>query len=902
MLEFYLNTTTREWADRDGNPFRDSTPQMAFLSRETVKIIACTETPDIGGAGVDPSAWTRDSSWAAISGIGAKITVDSDRIHKLKGELASEVAAGSVTGISATITGATTALIPESGVVRLYDAAGKYEAIAYSSRTVTDGTVTFSVDGTLTGSYAAGSVMDCDQAPYCEAMLDTAQSNLEQGEFVFDLAVDSQRLRSEMDYKDTAVLPVAGLELLLFKTTGEVSEPIKAFLCDTFSITGTLGSVDFEAEPPEAMKDRISGTIAQLLAAGFSVEQRLTETGDTEFRFRSASAGGGWSSWITIQRGEKGDKGDKGDNFTVNATGLLSERSQYDAEEKGFSFLATDDGNLYIKNSDTSGDWSGPIPFQGPKGDDGPAGPAGPANTLSIGTVATGEPGTEAAATITGTAPNQTLNLTIPRGSDGTDGADGADGVSSYTYVAYASDASGAGFSLVPSNTLKFRAEIHTTTAIEAPDAEDFAGAAWVKYIGDDGSGAVKSVNGQLPDESGNVTIETGSTVDESRLLPENPANGDIPCYDATVDRGNNADTKLLLQPATSDNEIIDQGKGNTVPLVLNVGANVTVNEAGQIVFTSPNSSFQEADVIMLSKEQAAQLVTGNNEWCVDLVINVGEYVGQQTVMTLGGGGEYTGNADYACFIMSTERGTFWHWNGTEINMNLLPGNTVLVTVEQWIDDTGAWKLSYYANGSHVFTSSGEHRLSAAVQPLVFGGGYGQSSYFRNTVDAIRFRTVAPYRGQSFTPEARPWLPPAGSWQKVNLAELAKTIIADPVTEMAVADETWGDCRYLDAAFRQLSFRGRVRNLRRVSLETVSIDSSVTGNIVLVPIVDGSELPGTSFVVAVGAEPAVAEFALEVASGTLALRRDTDDERDTLKDAEGSVTAVVLSVILEVQP
>lgn len=652
-----------------------------------------------------------------------------------------------------------------------------------------------------------------------------------------------------------------------------------------------------------------------------------SEDHDNYYRERIANIGADWSSGYAVARGftytpsvssdgviswvNDGDlpnptpiniKGDKGDNFTVNATGLLSERSQYDAEEKGFSFLATDDGNLYIKNSDTSGDWSGPIPFQGPKGDDGPAGPAGPANTLSIGTVATGEPGTEAAATITGTAPNQTLNLTIPRGSDGTDGADGADGVSSYTYVAYASDASGAGFSLVPSNTLKFRAEIHTTTAIEAPDAEDFAGAAWVKYIGDDGSGAVKSVNGQLPDESGNVTIETGSTVDESRLLPENPANGDIPCYDATVDRGNNADTKLLLQPATSDNEIIDQGKGNTVPLVLNVGANVTVNEAGQIVFTSPNSSFQEAGVIMLSKEQAAQLVTGNNEWCVDLVINVGEYVGQQTVMTLGGGGEYTGNADYACFIMSTARGTFWHWNGTEINMNLLPGNTVLVTVEQWIDDTGAWKLSYYANGSHVFTSSGEHRLSAAVQPLVFGGGYGKSSYFRNTVDAIRFRTVAPYRGQSFTPEARPWLPPAGSWQKVNLAELAKTIIADPVTEMAVADETWGDCRYLDTTFQQLSFRGRVRSLRRVSLETVSIDSGVTGNIVLVPIVNGSELSGTSFVVAVGAAPAVAEFALEVASGTLALRRDTDDERDTLKDSGNTpVTAVVLSVILEVQ-
>ena len=36
-----------------------------------------------------------------------------------------------------------------------------------------------------------------------------------------------------------------------------------------------------------------------------------------------------------------------------------------------------------------------------------------------------------------------------------------------------------------------------------------------------DGKGTVKSVNGVQPDSSGNVTVETGSTVDESRLLPD---------------------------------------------------------------------------------------------------------------------------------------------------------------------------------------------------------------------------------------------------------------------------------------------------------------------------------------------------------------------------------------------
>lgn len=128
------------------------------------------------------------------------------------------------------------------------------------------------------------------------------------------------------------------------------------------------------------------------------------------------------------------------------------------------------------------------------------------------------------------------------------------------------------------------------------------------------------------------------------------------------------------------------------------------------------------------------------------------------------------------------------------------------------------------------------------------------------------------------------------------------TIIADPVIALPVEDPEWGYCRYLDAAFRQLSFRGRVCGLRRVRLELVSISSAVTGNIVLVPVVNGSEVAGASFVVAVGAAPAVAAFDLEIASGTLALRRDTADERDTLKDAGGSITVIVLSVILEVQP
>ena len=55
----------------------------------------------------------------------------------------------------------------------------------------------------------------------------------------------------------------------------------------------------------------------------------------------------------------------------IDAVGSSSERSLYDGEMKGFAFLASDTGMVSIKRTDTSGDWSDPVGFQGPAGKDG---------------------------------------------------------------------------------------------------------------------------------------------------------------------------------------------------------------------------------------------------------------------------------------------------------------------------------------------------------------------------------------------------------------------------------------------------------------------------------------------------------------------------------------------------
>ena len=98
--------------------------------------------------------------------------------------------------------------------------------------------------------------------------------------------------------------------------------------------------------------------------------------------------------------GKDGQKGDVGSSFDADYRGLISERSMFDAYSKGFSFLAMDEGKLYFKLSDASGDWSSGYTYG--KGDQGDPGING----------VDGSPG----------APG------LP-GEDGTNGKDGKDGI-----------------------------------------------------------------------------------------------------------------------------------------------------------------------------------------------------------------------------------------------------------------------------------------------------------------------------------------------------------------------------------------------------------------------------------------------------------------------------------------
>lgn len=102
----------------------------------------------------------------------------------------------------------------------------------------------------------------------------------------------------------------------------------------------------------------------------------------------------------------------------VDTTGLV------DTYQITFNDMTTT--TFQIKNGEKGDTGSqGPQGIQGMQGEKGEKGDTGPANTISIGTVSSG---TEASATIIGNAPNQILNLVLPKGDKGDTGAIGPQG------------------------------------------------------------------------------------------------------------------------------------------------------------------------------------------------------------------------------------------------------------------------------------------------------------------------------------------------------------------------------------------------------------------------------------------------------------------------------------------
>jgi len=185
---------------------------------------------------------------------------------------------------------------------------------------------------------------------------------------------------------------------------------------------------------------------------------------------------------FTIPKGDKGDRG-----YTGNAATFTL--GEVKTGQPGTDVIMTNTGNSYAAI----------LNFTIPRGEKGEKGDRA---TVTVGTTTSGQQGTAASVTNSGTEQNAVLDFTIPRGDRGE---------CSYLYTAWAWDATGTGFSLTPSFDRKYRAEITLTERRPVTEA-DFAGAIWLKCLGDDGAtmGAVA------------VTDTTTIVPSVSRILFEN--------------------------------------------------------------------------------------------------------------------------------------------------------------------------------------------------------------------------------------------------------------------------------------------------------------------------------------------------------------------------------------------
>lgn len=270
------------------------------------------------------------------------------------------------------------------------------------------------------------------------------------------------------------------------------------------------------------------------------------------------------------------------------------------------------------------------------------------------------------------------------------------------------------------------------------------------------------------------VSDKGAGTVDESRLLPENPANGDIPCFDATatVGGGNDANTRILLH--FDADEIKDEAAGNAAPVTI-------TKKTGTITVVEGGKWGKCAKYVTGSMTVATNLDELNaNNWVVSGWFNPDENnhgVSYPTWLSMDDSstngfmfdstGRY-GESDGPLFYLDTPpaAGT-WHW---------------LAIVKY------SGGLRFYLNGAFLNEISAQQRANFCSTLAIggFAGTYAAGSTertFSGLVDEVRLQyipddEITQWTGTSIAVPDAPYSKPqtVGKWGKLNKSKLVKSV------------------------------------------------------------------------------------------------------------------------------
>ena len=273
------------------------------------------------------------------------------------------------------------------------------------------------------------------------------------------------------------------------------------------------------------------------------------------------------------------------------------------------------------------------------------------------------------------------------------------------------------------------------------------------------------------PSKGYKVSEKAPVTADSPRLLPENPANGDIPCFDATatIGGGNDANTRILLH--FDADEIKDEAAGNAAPVTI-------TKKTGTITVVEGGKWGKCAKYVTGSMTVATNLDELNaNNWVVSGWFNPDEnnhgvsyptWLSMDDQNTHGFGFDSTGRygeSDGPLFYMDTPpaAGT-WHW---------------LAIVKY------SGGLRFYLNGAFLNEISAQQRANFCSTLAIggFAGTYAAGSTertFSGLVDEVRLQyipddEITQWTGTSIAVPDAPYSKPqtVGEWGKLNKSELA---------------------------------------------------------------------------------------------------------------------------------
>lgn len=139
---------------------------------------------------------------------------------------------------------------------------------------------------------------------------------------------------------------------------------------------------------------------------------------------------------------------------------------------------------------------------------------------------------------------------------------------------------------------------------------------------------------------------------------------------------------------------------------------------------------------------------------------------------------------------------------------------------------------------------------------------------------------------------------PSSSWTLKPHGQKGKdgvSIDRNPVMEFTFLDEKYGRCVYLDDTTPNMVLTDNVYYAKKVRMRIESSNDSFSGNVVIVPVVNGEELE--PYVCGTGKWSEISFSSLEggTATGSLSFKRDTNNELDTLKD--GTVITAIITVL-----